>query len=109
MAKASLIECQNHLVDAVDRGLIPDSLREEHDRLAQMALREIGGLLDYLQSPEAQRNAERVRRLRFDRRAARTEKAPGTTGVAAEPDPGTRTCNTEPRTLNKNRNRNTNR
>jgi four helix bundle protein len=74
MAKASLIECQNHLEDAVDRGLIADAIREDHDRRAQLALREIGGLLDYLQSPDAQRNAERVRRLRFERRAARIRK-----------------------------------
>ena len=45
------------------------SVRAEHDKLAQEALVEIGGLLDYLHSPEAKRNAERFVR---DARSAPT-------------------------------------
>jgi four helix bundle protein len=74
MARASIVECQNHLQDAVDRRHISDVTRQKHDNLAQEALMEIGGLLDYLQSPEAKKNAERVRQKRFERRAARNRR-----------------------------------
>lgn len=57
-------------------------IREELDAEAQEALIEIGGLLDYLQSPEAKLNAERIKQKRFERRDSRS--------------------NTEPRTQNKN-------
>jgi four helix bundle protein len=46
MGRASLVECQNHLQDAVDRGYITELVRREHDTLAKAALMEIGGLLD---------------------------------------------------------------
>jgi four helix bundle protein len=71
MARASIIECQNHLKDAVDRRHITEHLREEHDKVAREALMEIGGLLDYLHSPEAKRNAERIRQKREERRQQR--------------------------------------
>ena len=71
MAKASLLECKNHLVDAVDRRLIPETTRLEHASAADEALKEIGGLLDYLQSPEAKQNAERIRQARDERRRRR--------------------------------------
>lgn len=71
MARASIVECQNHLQDARDRGHIADVVRIEHEQRAKEALMEIGGLLDYLQSPEAKKNAERVRQKRFERRASR--------------------------------------
>ena len=71
MARASLLECQNHLEDAVDRHYITDADRHEYDKLVQQALREIGGLLDYLQSPEAKRDAERIRQKREERRERR--------------------------------------
>ena len=77
-ARASLIECQNHLDDAVDRGHITEADRNEHDDLALEALKEVGGLLDYLQSPEAKRNAERLRQKRIDRRNRRSNTEPGT-------------------------------
>jgi four helix bundle protein len=73
MARASIIECQNHLVDAVDRTHISEDTRARHATAAQEALVEIGGLLDYLQSPEAKRNAERIRQARFERRAKRRQ------------------------------------
>ena len=74
MARASLLECQNHLEDAVDRRYITDADRQEYEKLVQQALREIGGLLDYLQSPEAKRNAERIRQKREERRERRNRE-----------------------------------
>lgn len=74
MARATIIECQNHLQDAVDRHYITEQVREEHDKLAQEALAEIGGLLDYLHSPEAKRNAERIRQRRQERRQRRKQE-----------------------------------
>lgn len=43
MARASLIECKNHLIDAVDRRLISEDVRREHADRADAALAEIGG------------------------------------------------------------------
>jgi hypothetical protein len=37
------------------------------------AMKEIGGLLDYLQSPEAKRNADRIRQQRMERRRRRKQ------------------------------------
>ena len=76
MAKASLIEAQNHLRDAVDRGHLPESVRLEHDQLARVALRETVAWLEYLQSPEAALNAKRARARRQAQRARKAE--PGT-------------------------------
>jgi four helix bundle protein len=96
MGRASLMECRNHLQDAVDRGHITDGLRQEHEAKAQEALKEMGGLLDYLQSPEAKRNAERIRQKRFERRNRRLNSEKRTTNQ----EPGT--ANQEPRTRNPN-------
>jgi four helix bundle protein len=71
VAKASLRECQNHLQDAVDRGYISEAVRQQHAEAASEALKEIAGLLDYLQAPEARRNAERIRQQRIARRRQR--------------------------------------
>jgi four helix bundle protein len=73
IAKASLVECQNHLQDAVDRGYISGAVRDEHLARANEALKEIGGLIAYLQSPEAKRNAERIRRARIEQREQRRQ------------------------------------
>lgn len=51
MARASLMESQNHLRDAVDKGYIAEEARLEQDRLAEAALKEVTGLMEYLQSP----------------------------------------------------------
>ena len=75
-AKGSLAECRNHLQDAVDRNHISEDARLEHTARIQEALLEIGGLIDYLQSPEAKRNAERVRQARFERRRRRLNPEP---------------------------------
>ena len=67
MGRAAILECQNHLQDGVDRGVLADATRERLTRKATEALMEIGGLLDYLHSPEAKRNAERIRQRRVER------------------------------------------
>jgi four helix bundle protein len=69
MGKASLIECQNHLIDAMDRGLITDRTREEHDAMIRGLLNGLGGLIAYLQSPEAKKNVEQIKRRRIARRS----------------------------------------
>jgi four helix bundle protein len=70
-AKASLAEARGHLRDAVDVGHITEASRVEHDQLAQKVLPEMAGLLDYLQSPEAEANAQRIKAKRAERRAER--------------------------------------
>jgi four helix bundle protein len=96
MARASLMESQNHLLDLVDRGYISDERRVALNALAEAALEQVTGLLEYLQSPEALRNARRARERRIatrpDRRTQNLE--PRTQNL--EP----RTQNLEPRTRN---------
>lgn len=89
MARASLMESQNHLLDLVDRGYISDERRLSLNALAEAALEQVTGLLEYLQSPEALRNARRVRERRIATRPERrTRKAePGT----QNPEPNSRT------------------
>ena len=67
MARASILECRNHLQDAVDLKALDDGLRNELVAKSDKALTEIGGLLDYLHSPEAKRNAERIKQRRVNR------------------------------------------
>jgi four helix bundle protein len=74
MARGSIQECRNHLIDAVDRGHMSDATRQEHDALAETLIKEMTALIDYLQSPEAARNAERIRRARRERRRLRNSK-----------------------------------
>ena len=80
MAKASLIEAQNHLQDAVDLGHISVEQRDKHHGLADAALRDVTALIEYLQSPRAAANAKNVRATRQARRARAPEhdKEPGT-------------------------------
>jgi CyaY protein len=68
---------QNHLIDLVDRRYITEEQRSPLNTLAETALQEVTGLLEYLQSPEALRNARRARERRIatrDERLARTQK-----------------------------------
>ena len=67
------MESQNHLLDAVDKGHITEESRREQDALAEAALQEVTGLMEYLQSPEALRNARRARERRI---ASRPNKEP---------------------------------
>jgi len=71
IARASLMESQNHLGDLVDRGYISESERVALNELAVIALQETTGWLEYLQSPEALRNARRARERRI---ASRNER-----------------------------------
>ena len=73
IAKASLMESQNHLEDAVDRGHITANARVELDALAQTALRDVTALLEYLQSPRAKANAARAIASRQARRTLNPE------------------------------------
>ncbi|MGE0445232.1 MAG: four helix bundle protein [Vicinamibacterales bacterium] len=63
MARASLMESQNHLIDLRDRGQISEVALKQLDGLAVAALREATGLIKYLQSPEALGNAKQARRI----------------------------------------------
>ena len=60
-------------MDFVDRGYITEQQRLELNRLAERALEEVTGLIEYLQSPEAARNAQRARERRISTRARRTK------------------------------------
>jgi four helix bundle protein len=98
-ARSSLMESQNHLRDAVDKNYITDETRRELETLAESALQEVTGLLDYLQSPEALRNARRARERRMasrqERLAKRPARAPKVRG-AEQPNREPRTANPEP-------------
>ena len=99
IARSSLMESQNHLRDAADRGYITEEVRAKHDLLAEAALGEVTGLMEYLQSPEALRNARRARERRI---ASRPERRAATLQQNEEPgtqnnEPGT---NDEPGTKN---------
>jgi len=97
LARSSLMESQNHLLDAVDKGYITEETRLEHDALAEAALQEVTGLMEYLQSPEALRNARRARERRIASRPERRTKNINHEGPKGEP----RTSSSEPRTKNR--------
>ena len=94
MARASLMESQNHLIDLVDRRYITEDRRAGLDRLAVTALEEVTGLLEYLQSPEALRNARRARERRIAARGERRTLTPN----RRTPNPEHRTQTPEHRT-----------
>jgi four helix bundle protein len=82
-ARSSLMESKNHVKDAEDKGHISRQTRNRLDELAEAALAEVSGYLDYLQSPEALENVRRIKERRAAtrnaRRQARRRKAgPGT-------------------------------
>jgi len=90
IARASLMESQSQLRDAVDKRYITEETRLQLDRLAGEALEEVTGLMEYLQSPEALRNARRARERRIASRPERLAKR--------LPNKEPRTKNTEPGT-----------
>lgn len=92
IAKSSLLESQNHLIDAVDKRYITEDLRLELNALAEVAIEEVSGLIEYLQSPEALRNARRARERRIASRKARTRSPRG----EANPEPNPEPQNPEP-------------
>ena len=52
----------------MDRKAITETVRHEHDATIVGILRELGPLIGYLQSPEAKRNVERIKRQTAERR-----------------------------------------
>ena len=92
IARASLMESQSQLRDAVNKRYITEETRLQLDALAVTALEEVTGLMEYLQSPEALRNARRARERRIASRPERLAKR--------TPNPEPRTANPEPRTKN---------
>ncbi len=95
IARASLRESQNHLRDAVDKEDITETTRGELNALAEEALREVTGLMEYLQSEEALRNARRARERRIATRAMRQSQIALVEGTG---NPELRTPNREQRT-----------
>lgn len=96
IARASLMESQNHLRDAVDKEYISEDKRAELDGLASIALGEVTGLMEYLQSEEALLNARRARERRIVPRQSRRSSV-----ISAEQNGArSRTTNSEPRTRN---------
>ena len=98
IARSSLMESQNHLRDAVDKRYITEKMRLELDALAEAALEAVTGLMEYLQSPEALRNARRARERRI---ASRPERLARRTPNREHPNPersNTEQSNKEPRT-----------
>jgi len=98
IARSSLMESQNHLLDFVDKRYISEQVRLELNQLAETALEEVTGLMEYLQSPEALRNARRARERRIASRPQRRSEN-------QEP----RTWAKTPRTKNGTQNRTKNR
>jgi len=94
IARSSLMESQNHLLDFVDKRYISEQVRLELNQLAETALEEVTGLMEYLQSPEALRNARRARERRIASRPQRRSEN-------QEP----RTWAKTPRTKNRTKNR----
>jgi len=94
MARSSLMESQSQLRDAVDKRYITEETRVALNALAEVALEEVTGLMEYLQSPEALRNARRARERRIASRPERLAKRT----AKKESEPGT--TNPEPRTTN---------
>ena len=80
IARSSLMESRSHLRDAVDRQYISEAKRLEVDALAEEALRELNGLMEYLQSAEAQHHPRR---------------APGRAVTASQERPGQATAPTK--------------
>ncbi len=96
MARSSLIESQNHLLDAVDRRHITEERRRELDSLAEVALQEVTGLMEYLQSPEALRNARQARERRIALRQQRRDTRHLDESLPADATKVPRTRNGEP-------------
>jgi four helix bundle protein len=84
IARSSLMESQNHLRDAVDRHYVTEANRQELDLLAESALREVTGLMEYLHSADALRNARRARERRV---ATRSERRTQNREPEPEPEP----------------------
>ena len=114
MARASLMESQNHLIDGVDSGYLTEAMRAELNAMAETALEEVTGLMEYLRSPEALKNARKARERRIAERPNREPRTPNSEPRTPNSEPRTpnsapRTPNSAPRTPNREPNVNTNR
>jgi four helix bundle protein len=98
MARASLMESQNHLIDAVDSGYFTEVMRAELNAMAETSLEEVTGLMEYLRSPEALKNARKARERRIAERPNREPRTPNSEPRTRNPEPGT--PNPEPGTPN---------
>ena len=100
VARSSLMESQSHLLDFVDKRYITEEVRREMNQLAETALEEVTGLMEYLQSPEALRNARRARERRIASRPQRqsANKEPRSRNSSPEPRTANSEPNPEPRT-----------
>jgi len=101
IARSSLMESQNHLRDAVDKNYITEETRLQLDALAEIALKEVTGLMEYLQSTEALRNARKARERRIATRQRRRAQFPRDNPIQEGAEP--RTKNPEPGTPNQER------
>jgi hypothetical protein len=78
------MESQNHLIDGVDGGYLTEAIRAERNAMAETALEEVTGLMEYLWSPEALKNARKARERRLAERPNREPRTP-----TAEPNVNT--------------------
>lgn len=101
-AKASIAEARGHLRDAVDSGHISEDVRVTHDTMADETLKELVGLIDYLQSPEAEENARRIKAKRAERRRQRQEARKRLGQNADQRTENQEPANNKPRTRTKN-------
>lgn len=95
-ARSSLMQSQNHLMDPVDAEYITQTKRQELNAPAEEALKEVTGLLEYLQSPEALRNARRATERRIASRQQRLSKRKRADRKPNAPNCERRTSNCEP-------------
>jgi hypothetical protein len=82
---------RQQLEDLVDADYITEAKRQELNALAQEALQEVTGLLEYLQSPEALRDARRARERRIASRQERhseRKRAKERSNAEPEHEPG---------------------
>ena len=87
------------MITAVDKGHITEAVRLEYDELAEAAIQETTGLMEYLQSPDALRNARRARERRDEKRANPELRTPN-----PNPEPNVNQhTNREPSTENRER------
>jgi four helix bundle protein len=98
IARSSIMESQSHLIDAVDKKYITEQTRLELDSLAASALEEVTGLMEYLQSPEALRNARRARERRIASRPERLLRRTQNREPSNPERPNPEHPNKEPRT-----------
>lgn len=103
-AKSSIQECRGQLRDAVDCGHITAEARAALDAIAEVAVKEMAGLIDYLQSPEAEENARRIRARSSERRAARLRRRQqNANNPNPNPNPNQEPPNDEPEPQNRKR------